>query len=150
MTKPIDCLTAAQLRRRYAYDSKTGRLHFVNGPRAGKVVGQKDRLGYLRIWIDGRFHSAARSIWLFVYGEYPDGEIDHINRKKDDNRIENLRCVTRSVNVTNRDAWASSGRKGVYAEGKKWRAQKRMGGKLISLGTFDTIEKAASAYEAAK
>ena len=44
---------------------------------------------------------AHRLMWLLYYGEYPDGEIDHINRNGHDNRISNLRVVDKSGNQRN-------------------------------------------------
>ena len=42
---------------------------------------------------------AHRFIWECVNGDIPDGyEIDHINSVRDDNRIENIRCVTSAEN----------------------------------------------------
>ena len=46
--------------------------------------------------------SPSRLAWQLVNGPIPDGlEIDHINRVRDDNRISNLRAVTRSLNRIN-------------------------------------------------
>lgn len=43
-----------------------------------------------------------RFIWETLKGSIPIGyEIDHINTIKTDNRIDNLRCVTRSQNMLN-------------------------------------------------
>lgn len=39
--------------------------------------------------------------WCIHYGTWPDGEIDHINGDRADNRIGNLRKVTRSENRRN-------------------------------------------------
>jgi len=49
----------------------------------------------------GKQHKAHRLIWLYVYGEMPK-EIDHINGDRQDNRLENLRSVTRSQNQFNK------------------------------------------------
>ena len=43
-----------------------------------------------------------RIVWFMAYGAWPEDQIDHINRVKDDNRLENLRDVTCSENLFNR------------------------------------------------
>lgn len=45
---------------------------------------------------------AHHLIWCWVHGEWPSGEIDHINGDRDDNRIENLRLATVSQNRSNK------------------------------------------------
>lgn len=40
--------------------------------------------------------------WLYVHGDHPKDQIDHINRVRNDNRIINLRCVTSQQNSRNR------------------------------------------------
>lgn len=48
-------------------------------------------------------YGAHRIVWMSVYGDIPDDMvIDHINRSKNDNRIKNLRCVTRQQNARNK------------------------------------------------
>ncbi len=77
----------------------------------------------------------------------PDGmDVDHINGDGLDNRRENLRIVTRSQNLRNRKTFknSKSGFKGVIFNpvNGKWKA-------IINLGTFDTSEEAAKAYDEA-
>ena len=57
-------------------------------------------IGYRKIKItpDGskkrKCFSVHKLVWLVFYGEIPDGfEVDHINRKRDDNRLDNLRII---------------------------------------------------------
>jgi len=51
----------------------------------------------------GKRYYAHRLAWLYVYGVWPDGDTDHINRNKHDNRIANLRSCSRSENMLNVD-----------------------------------------------
>lgn len=68
----------------------------------GKRVGFPDLRGYTRTKLKGKMTFAHRIIWEMHNGEIPQGmEIDHINGVKNDNRIENLRCVDRMVNCKN-------------------------------------------------
>jgi hypothetical protein len=63
--------------------------------------GSYDKDGYLIIKIKGRQYKAHRIVYLLNHNKLPNGEIDHINRNRSDNRIENLRVVTRKVNIRN-------------------------------------------------
>ena len=67
----------------------------------GDIIGTPDGLGYLRSSIDGKKYKLHRLAWLYVYGYFPENFIDHINRNRSDNRIENLREVSRQCNVRN-------------------------------------------------
>jgi len=63
--------------------------------------GSFDKDGYLILKIKGTHYKAHRIVWLMHNGEFPKGEIDHINRNRTDNRIENLRVVDRKTNANN-------------------------------------------------
>lgn len=67
----------------------------------GDVAGCIFDHGYRLIHIKGKFYYSHRLIWMFHYGYLPENQIDHINRIKSDNRIENLREVTQSCNMRN-------------------------------------------------
>ncbi len=77
-----------------------------------------------------------------------DMEVDHINGDKLDNRLINLRICTHSENCKNMKIYNTNttGYKGVSRRGNSWRSRIRVDGKLILLGTYDTPEKAAIAY----
>lgn len=81
-------------------------------------------------------------------------EIDHINGKPNDNRIENLRVVTHEENMKNVKLPSNntSGHKGVYYNKleRKWKAMIRKNKKQIHLGTFDTKEEAVEARRKAE
>lgn len=62
---------------------------------AGSSTGR-----YLMIWIKGKYYQTHRIAWLYTSGHWPK-EIDHINRNKMDNRITNLRDVSKSQNTIN-------------------------------------------------
>lgn len=82
--------------------------------------------GYLRVALRRRFYFVHRIVWMAFRGRIPDGlDIDHINGRRDDNRLENLRIVTRRENSLNRqnpNKNSKSGFRGVYfhRRDKKW------------------------------
>lgn len=75
--------------------------HKWNEAKAGKKCGIVGEKGYAHISLLGKKYKAHRLAWLYVYGHFPKNEIDHINRVRDDNRIANLRDVTRAENMQN-------------------------------------------------
>lgn len=97
---------------------------------------------------------AHRVVWLLHYGKWPDGQIDHVNHVRLDNRIENLRCVTNRTNSQNQKLRRtnSSGVTGVYwiARDRSWKASISDSGALIQLGYFSTFEAAVMARKAAE
>lgn len=97
---------------------------------------------------------AHRLAWAFVFGDFPDSGIDHINGDKVDNRIVNLRLASQSQNMQNLSGTGSgfSGLRGAYFEKliQKWRAYINVGGSRTWLGCFDTKEEAHQAYLLAK
>lgn len=60
-----------------------------------------DKDGYLILKIKGKQFKAHRVAWFLNYGYFPKEEIDHINRDRTDNRIENLRVCSRLENNRN-------------------------------------------------
>ena len=147
-------LSAERLREMLDYDAETGifvwrKDHGVN-VKAGMEAGHVTNKGYRMISLDGFRSVSHRLAWLYVYGAFPSGEVDHINRVKTDNRLCNLREVTRSENQQNTPIQKNnnSGYRGVSwnARDKKWRAQIYSNRKPIYLGYFDSAEDANLAY----
>ena len=169
-------LTTQVMRELLTYNSETGHLYWRyrgveyfnesakrsrkwiadawNKKHAGKqaLISDKDN-GYKSGRVFGRNVLAHRVAWAIQYGEWPEGDIDHINGDKTDNRLRNLRQATRSQNLMNRGAAPSntSGVKGVCWDKRrgKWSAKIKVGGKTHNLGRFDAIDDAANAYKAA-
>jgi hypothetical protein len=103
-------LNADYVRKRLHYNPETGKFTWKarvgnkwwNTKFAGEVAGSILSNGYRQITIDGNSYGAARLAWLYVHGEWPKNEIDHINRVRDDDRLVNLRDVTSTENQNNR------------------------------------------------
>lgn len=148
-------LTQACIKEILDYNPETGELKWKacrsTNIKPGTRFGSHCRLGYLRGKVNRETFAAHRVIWLYVYGEWPAGEIDHINGVRDDNRLANLRVVTRQQNNHNRHkSWAGSGFMGVYANHGRWRAAINVNKKTVTIGNFGTREEAAAAYIEAK
>jgi hypothetical protein len=141
--------TAQQIRELLSYDSSTGvftrSVRTSNRIKAGSMAGSKDRKGYLCIRVLGRTHKAHRLAWIYVHGVWPAGEIDHINGDKADNRINNLRDVSKSTNQQNRRTV-----RGYSRDGLRWKAQIVANGSKFHLGCFGTEREAHDAYVRAK
>jgi hypothetical protein len=122
------------------------------GNKIGDVVGSINREGYYAVNVDGTQTYIHRMIFLYHHGYLTDGlQIDHKDNNRANNRIENLREVTRSQNMHNSKIPSSntSGIKGVSWSKKrqKWKAAIKKNYKTILLGYYDTIEEAAAAVE---
>ncbi|MDE2105453.1 MAG: HNH endonuclease [Patescibacteria group bacterium] len=157
--KPRNDLTAEFVRSILVYNSTDGiftwKARSDTKDRAakawnGKPAGGKSNNKYISIKINGVLYKAHRLAWLYMTGEWPKYEIDHINGEPGDNRINNLREAKRTENSYNRGAQKdnTSGHKGVsfYKPYKKWRATIAADGKWRHLGYFESIEDAKAAY----
>lgn len=149
-------LTQARLKDRVNYDPETGvmtRIRNSGTAKAGDIMGSVMSHDYLTAGVDGRQYLIHRLAWLYVYGEWPKN-IDHINHKRDDNRIANLRAVTRTENQRNQSLRKTnaSGALGVHwcARRQKWVAQIKAGGRGIYLGRYHHFIDAISARKSAE
>lgn len=83
-------------------------------------------------------------------GAWPAEQIDHINRRPDDNRLVNLREASRAENMWNSSLSCrnTSGFKGVtfFRRAGKWMARIKFNGQSHFLGLFTTAEEAHAAY----
>lgn len=89
-------------------DYRDGVLYWktrAQGRTLGKPAGCVDKKGYVRLTIFGEMYFAHRLVWLMFKGGWPVGQLDHINRKPADNRIENLReSNTRDNNLNKKQS----------------------------------------------
>ena len=152
-------ITQVMLGDLFEYNVDSGvflrRIRTGQNVQSGAVAGSMDGKGYWQISVCGRVFRAHRLVWLYVYGRWPDAQIDHINGDKADNRLTNLREVTNAQNMQNRLVLQknnTSGFAGVsfYKPTGKWKSQIKVNGGVIFLGYFDTPEKAHEVYLNAK
>ncbi len=97
-------LTQARLKKLVTYNKDMGIFYWGENQspkKRNKPIGKIKEGKYQQITIDKRTYPAHRLAWLYVYGYFPENLIDHINRKKHDNRIINLREATHQCNVRN-------------------------------------------------
>jgi HNH endonuclease len=136
------------------YDPESGQFFWrmVEWPmtkvRVGDRAGYEGDRGYRLITICGEEYREHRLVWFWWKGKWPEGHIDHINGKRDDNRIANLREATNGQNRANSKPNKSNkfGLKGVRQIGSRFQGQVTINGKTTYLGTFDTPEEAHASY----
>lgn len=117
----------------------------------GTVAGHPSlrNKGYGYVSFNRKAYPTHRIIWEMNNGKVPDGlTVDHINRNRGDNRIENLRLATKTQQAANTKKWSisktASRWKGVCAwkRSGKW----RLFVKGEYRGIFDCEEDAATTY----
>lgn len=112
-----NALSPAELNDLLVYDPETGeffwkeraREHFAcdnayrgwNTRHAGRKAGSVSN-GYRQIMIFRVAYWGHRLAWALTHGSWPELDIDHINHDRSDNRICNLREVSRGENTRNR------------------------------------------------
>lgn len=150
-------LTHKRLKELLHYDPATGIFRWkvsIGTAKAGDIAGTKQSNGYIRIMIEGKNYLGHRLAWLYVHGYFPEHDIDHINRIKDDNCIENLREVGRQCNARNcgNPKDNTSGVKGIYwhKQHNKWQARIAVNGKKKNLGLYIDFADAVCARHAAE
>ncbi len=150
-------LAQSQLKEILHYDPDTGiftrakPMGRFNRYKIGSEIGTYHE-GYKRIFLFKRQYYAHQLAWLYIHGVWPSSEIDHINIVKHDNRIINLRLVTRSQNIQNIGLQSnnSSGFKGVSWWANRWHAQITVNLKKIHLGAFINLDDAIAARKQAE
>lgn len=109
--------------------------------------------GYIQIAIDYKIYLAHRLAWFYMNGDWPSGEIDHINRERSDNRLTNLRLADRSQQLCNASKRTDnkSGQRGVFwvKRDSRWQATIVKDGRQTYLGQYKDKADAIAAYERA-
>lgn len=171
-----DLPTADELRQLFVYDPETGVLRWqarapsyyahltdskanasakaFNRKRAGKEAGGFSPAGYRLAYAQGRLIPSHRVAWCMYYGDWPAGQIDHIDGDRANNRINNLRVVTIAVNLRNRE-YKPRGRSGVvgvywHKRSRKWQARLYLKDRAPYFGNYDTVEEAERAITIAR
>ena len=138
---------------KYFFRYEDGNLYWraclSNRIQIGAKAGYLTNTGYVRVTVFGKAYNLHKIIYEMHHGD-TDSMVDHRNRIKGDNRIDNLRLATKSQNEANTEKRSSnsSGYKGVYwlKNAKKWRAKIDYNKKQIHIGLFSSKHEAAKAY----
>jgi hypothetical protein len=125
--------------------------NFHHRAKKGGVAGSIDTHGYRHVRINGTNVRVHRIIWAMHNKSIPE-QIDHINRDRADNRIENLRASNNMLNQHNASKRKDniSGCTGVIKKNGKWQSRISFNKKRIHLGTFESFDQAKTAYLIAK
>lgn len=154
-------LTQEFLKEVLCYDEFTGYFIWLkshqkikSGMRAGSVSESYSGKKYIRIAISSKRYLAHRLAFLYMTGNFPHDDVDHISGDGTDNRWANLSHATRTQNGRNQRLFSTntSGVMGVswYKRYGKWCAKIGIDGKDICLGYFDKLEDAAAARKEAE
>lgn len=147
-------LTQTDLKEVLTYNPDSGVFtwakHVNSRAKKGARAGSVNNNGYRRITICESQYLAHRLAWLYMTGEWPAEQIDHINMDISDNSWINLREASHTNNFQNKGMYSNnkSGYKGVSwnKQDKGWRAQIQVNGKKKHLGCFKVPEEAHKAY----
>jgi hypothetical protein len=144
-----------QLRELLSYCPETGHLRWRSDrsykSKAGDIAGTLDQYGYIRIYTQRVFRLGHRVAWAIHFGRWPAEQIDHVNGIGSDNRLVNLREASARDNTANRNTVpGATGYKGVFKmPSGRFAVRMRIANKQKQLGTYDTAELAAVAYDRA-
>lgn len=147
--------THAELSEVFHYDPTTGNITYkVDTMRKsiGDIATMRHNEGYLMMQIGGKQYLAHRIAWFLHHGDWPTGQIDHVDHVRTNNAISNLRDVVSRDNQlnTSKKKNNSSGHNGVrILPSGRYCAFIMVNRKQISLGTFDDIDDAVAARKAA-
>ena len=151
-------ITQEILKTRYLYSEKEKGLVWDTPDnfrqKNGKTLGTNRPDGYLSANIDKKMYLIHRLVWLYHYGEFPNGFIDHIDGDKTNNTIDNLRDVTPEESNRNipKPADNTSGVVGVSwsTHANMWLSRINHEKRTINLGYFKDFEDAVSARKQAE
>lgn len=143
-----------EINKRYEYrgDGFYVKTKYSNMVEVGERAGSITDKGYRLLFFRGRRIKEHHLVWILFHGRAHVGELDHKNGVRDDNRIDNLREVSRRVNIWNRHTPAAHNPHGLV--GVEWCRGKFISimtraGKRFNLGNFTCAEDAHKAYMAA-
>lgn len=151
----VDVIGQEALRRVLHYCPETGEFTWLVKASfripAGSKAGGTNSEGYVLINVQGRRYSAHRLAFIYMTGELPKQQVDHINGNRADNRWANLREVSHLENTRNlrKPKTNTSGIVGVgWVPGiRRWQAKI---GRRGNLGTYDNLLDAVCARRSAE
>jgi hypothetical protein len=136
--------TVTRIKGVLRYDKETKGLRWIND---GRIFSCDHGNGYRCGMLFGTKMYEHRLVFLMEHGYLPN-EIDHIDRDKANNDINNLRDATRAENLRNTLSRSATGAKYVYRrDNGAYRAQVYYEGAKYDLGTYWEIEDAIKTVE---
>ena len=156
------------LRKLLRYDQATGFLYWNARPESmfssardcaawntryagNRAFASKNDKGYCTGSIANRNYSAHRVIWAMETGVWPDRLVDHKDKDRSNNKLDNLRLATYQQNKANSTSARGSSSKFIGVSwnkfSKKWSASIKLDGKSKHIGYFDSEVEAAEAYD---
>jgi hypothetical protein len=147
-----------RIKELFTYDDKghlRAKITSSHHRKAGDIVGCLKTNGYKMAMVDRVNYYIHRLVWVYHNGPIPDGMVvDHINMERKDNRVENLRLVTRTEN-NKKLSLRSDNKTGVIGVSwcrrwKKYHARVKISGKEVFARYFHNLEEAAKAVEQAR
>lgn len=155
---PDSSALLAEAKRLFRYNEATGELVWIafanpwrpGQAKLGRVVGGDDGHGYRMCALLGHKFKVHQVVWLMHHGELPSMPLDHADRDRRNNRIENLRMATDSQNLSNTIAQVRP-LAGIKKDqkGRGYSANITINGRKRYLGYFATAELAHAAYVSA-
>lgn len=140
------------------YERETGALYWLASHQRPDRIGERagwfdTSVGYWKIALGPNTYLAAKVIWCLAYDEWLENNPDHKDLDRGNDRLDNLRKTTKSLNAANSSLNSRNtvGLKGVsYCSATgRYRASIQVDRKSINLGRYDTAEEAHEAYIAA-
>ncbi len=154
--KARPALTAETVKTIFDYNALTGALLWkIHSAKClpGSRAGSPDNTGRWKVGYKGKDYLISRIAWLYMYGEWPKYDIDHIDLDCGNDSIANLRDIPHSQNMANTRVRRNNklGVKGVTRDHQRYlyRAEITQNGVNKHLGRFETIEEAKAAYDKA-
>lgn len=143
-------LTAEKLWEELEYrDGKLWWRKAKQGRQLSVPAGSLNSEGYRRVNLNGKDYQVHRLVWLYHYGEFPEGQLDHIDRNAANNRIDNLRLATNRQNNLNKlQTIRRELPHNVYRHGNGFRVDVQLNGRRHKSPSMQTVEEAVAWREA--
>lgn len=152
---PKNSITQSRLKKLLKYNPETGSFVQIGcrpGAKKGSRAGTVGNTGYNVVKINGRTYLGSRLAFLYMEGYWPENDMDHINRIRDDDRWCNLRHVSGDCNRRNSNVMKNntSGVNGVCKSQRGWCVRISSLGRQIWVGRFKTFHGAVVARRKAE
>jgi len=131
----------------YSYGNLIRKVRTSSNTNIGEIVGCINNVGYSVVSVENKLYLVHRIIFLWHHGYLPENDVDHIDRNKSNNKIENLREISHRCNSRNTKIYShnTSGITGVTANGDSWVAQIHIDKHNNYLGRFKNFDDAVLA-----